>query len=109
MNNRVVPDEERRLPVSSELFTIREMVCRHPNLLTESRVKWALRNRFKNGLDNAVFETQGGELLIEEPSFLRWFLKLDGRNKPRASSRRRLRAPASTAKAKLYNADAASR
>lgn len=74
------------LPPPSELFDIRTFVERHPRLLTESRVRWALRNRAKNGLDaqRAVFLTASEFVLIHEPTFLRWWLGLAGRNKPRA-------------------------
>ncbi len=57
-------------------------------MLTEPRVQWALRNRKHNGLADAVYESRGGELLIQEAAFLRWFLDLDGRAKPRASRRK---------------------
>jgi hypothetical protein len=60
--------------------------------LTDSRVQWAVRNRYTNGLAEAVFESKGGELLIHEPAFLRWFLGLEGRAKPRATRRRKSRA-----------------
>lgn len=70
------------------------MVARHPHLLNESRLKWALRNRSDNGLDAAgsIFETRSGELLIHEPIFLAWWLGLAGRRKPRASTRTARRA-----------------
>jgi hypothetical protein len=35
----------REIPPSSELFPRHALVERHPNLLTQSRVQWALRNR----------------------------------------------------------------
>jgi len=79
----------RAVPSTSELFTRRALVDRHPNLLSESRMFWALRNRVKNGLAEAVYESKAGELLIHEPTFLRWFLGLSGRAKPRASPRRK--------------------
>jgi hypothetical protein len=81
MNTRVVPP-------TSELFPRHALVQRHPNLLTEPRVMWALRNRSKNGLADAVYESKAGELLVHEPRFLQWFLGLDGRQKPRASRKR---------------------
>ena len=75
------------LPPTNELFPLKELVTRHPHLLNESRLKWALRNRSDNGLNavGAVFETRGGELMIREPTFLAWFLGLSGRAKPRSS------------------------
>jgi hypothetical protein len=76
------------IPPTTELFTRRQLVARHPTLLTEPRVAWALRKRRENGLAAAVFESKGGDLFVHEPTFLRWFLQLDGLNKPRASRRR---------------------
>jgi hypothetical protein len=35
----------RAVPPTSELFARHALVRRHPNLLNESRVQWALRNR----------------------------------------------------------------
>jgi hypothetical protein len=81
----------RELPPTSELFPRHALVERHPNLLTEPRVQWALRNREKNGLSDAVYESRSGALLINEPAFLRWYLQLSGRQKPRASRRMQLR------------------
>jgi hypothetical protein len=78
-----------QVPPTSELFPRQALVARHPTLLTEPRVQWALRNRARNGLASAVFESRGGELVIHEPSFLAWYLGLSGRAKPRASRRPR--------------------
>ena len=82
------------LPPTNELFPQGPFVQRHPTILNTSRVKWAVRNRHKNGLDGAVFESRGGELLIHEPAFLRWFLGLNGRAKPRAQRRKAKRGAA---------------
>jgi hypothetical protein len=79
------------LPPTAELFGIADLVARHPGILNESRVRWAVRRRQANGLADAVFETRGGELLIREPDFLRWFLGLSGRAKPRAQRRTKKR------------------
>jgi hypothetical protein len=78
------------LPPTNELFTRRPLVERHPTLLNDNRVAWALRHRHTNGLNaaGAVFDSPCGELLIHEPAFLRWFLGLAGRTKPRAARRR---------------------
>jgi hypothetical protein len=84
----------RSTPPILELFNKQGLVERHPSMLTESRVQWALRNRKSNGLAEAVYETRGGELLVHEPAFLRWFLNLDGRAKPRTSNRRTRKARA---------------
>lgn len=77
----------RELPPSHELFDIRELAARHPHFLSDSRIRWALRNRFRNGLASvdAVFQSRSGQLLIREPAFISWWLRLDGRSKPRAS------------------------
>jgi hypothetical protein len=74
------------VPPASEIFPASEFSQRHPALLNEHRVKWALRHRRKNGLASAgaVFESPCGELMIHEPAFLAWFLGLVGRAKPRA-------------------------
>lgn len=74
------------LPSVTELFSIQDLVARHPTLFTRSRLQWALRNRKTNGLiaANAVFETQSRQLLVREPAFIAWYLRLDGRNRPRA-------------------------
>jgi hypothetical protein len=80
---------ESALPPSSEVYPWRQLVGRHPNLLSEPRVQWALRNRRRNGLQaaHAVFDSPCGELLIHEPAFLTWFLGLAGRAKPRSTRR----------------------
>jgi hypothetical protein len=79
------------LPPTAELFALRDLAARHPNLLSESRLKWAIRNRRENGLQSAgiVFETKGGELVLHEPAFLQWWLGLAGRHTPRAPRKRR--------------------
>ena len=84
------------LPPTAEICTRRELARRHPHLLSEHRVAWALRNRNKNGLNacHAVFESPCGELLVREPAFLAWFLGLNGRAKPRTLRNRRPRSQA---------------
>jgi hypothetical protein len=78
---RIQPD----IPPTSELFSKEALVERHPNLLTHPRIQWALRNRATNGLSSVVYESKPGQLLVHEPAFLRWYLGLTGRSKPRAS------------------------
>jgi hypothetical protein len=73
------------IPPTSELFCKEALIERHPNLLTHPRVQWALRNRARNGLSSVVYESKSGQLLVHEPEFLRWYLGLTGRSKPRAS------------------------
>ena len=70
------------------------MVERHPNLLNSARIQWALRNRARNGLSGVVYESKSGQLLVHEPEFLRWYLGLTGRAKPRASRVTRQKDPA---------------
>jgi hypothetical protein len=78
-------------PPTFELFSKEALVERHLNLLTCSRIQWALRNRAKNGLSASVYESRSGQLLIHEPAFLRWYLGLTGRSKPRAARARAAR------------------
>jgi hypothetical protein len=82
--------ETRTTPPTTELFSKLQLAARHPHLLTETRIAWACRNRYRNGLAaaGAVFEARGSELLVHEPAFLRWFLGLTGRAKPRKLRRR---------------------
>jgi hypothetical protein len=87
----------RAIPPTSELFLPKQLVDRHPHLLNEHRVAWALRNRASNGLEDSVYEARSGELVIHEPGFLAWFLGLTGRQKPRAIRRRARRALSRTA------------
>lgn len=80
-------------PPTTELFPRHQIVARHPHLLTDARVEWALRKRNTNGLKPCVFETRSGELLIHEPGFITWYLGLNGRAKPRAARRKKRVAP----------------
>jgi len=75
------------MPPSTELYALRELAARHPNILTLNRVTWAVRQRHTNGLSRIVFKTRSGEVVIHEPGFIAWYLGLAGRAKPRASSR----------------------
>ncbi len=87
------------IPPTSELFRLSDFAPRHPSLLTVNRVQWAVRHRAENGLQaaGAVFEDPYGVVLIHEPTFLTWFLGLNGRSKPRAPRRVRQRASATAA------------
>jgi hypothetical protein len=58
------------VPLTCELFSRKALVERRPNLLTKPRVQWALRNRAKNGLAYAAYESRSGCLLVHEPEFL---------------------------------------
>jgi hypothetical protein len=73
----------QKLPPTTELFTIAQLIARHPHLLSDHRMAWAVRFREKNGLGAAIFKSPCGELLIHEPKFLEWFLGLSNRAKPR--------------------------
>jgi hypothetical protein len=77
-------------PPVEELFPVRVFAARHPHFLNESKVRWAIRNRSTNGLQQvgAIFETRAGAFLVHEPTFIRWFLGLEGRSRPRCSPRR---------------------
>jgi hypothetical protein len=90
---------DRHLPPADEIYPRKDFAARHPNLLSENRLYWAVRNRKKNGLQKAraVFESPCGELLIHEPAFLAWFFGLAGRAKPRAVRKRSVSAAASAA------------
>jgi len=77
------------IPPTNQLFPIKEMASRHPNILNEARIRWAARNRFKNGAASTFFSCRGGELFVHEPKFLEWFLGLSGQAKPRKSRRRK--------------------
>jgi len=85
-----MPTATPELPPVGELFEIAGLVARHPALLSRHRIQWALRHRRSNGLAaaGAVYESTVGVLLIHEPAFLRWFLGLAGRRKPRALRKR---------------------
>jgi hypothetical protein len=76
MHTHMTPTEILPLHLSptSELFSKQALVERHPNLLTQQRIQWALRNRARNGLSASVYESKSGQLLIHEPEFLRWYL-----------------------------------
>jgi hypothetical protein len=79
------------LPPTTEIFPWRPFVQRHPSLLNDHRMSWALRKRTENGLSDcgAVFDSPCGEILVHEPKFLAWFLGLSGRAKPRSGRRGR--------------------
>jgi hypothetical protein len=74
------------IPPAHELFNIRDLAARHQHILSETRIRWAIRNRGSNGLAAvaAVFESKSGQFLVREPTFLRWWLGLSGVHKPRA-------------------------
>lgn len=88
------------LPPTTELFLPKQLVDRHPNLLTKNRLDWAVRHRDTNGLAraNAIFDTPAG-FVLHEPAFLSWFLGLTGRSKPRVPRRGRQRSVAAASAA----------
>lgn len=61
-----------------ELFTIREFANRHARLLTESTLRYQLRNRHANGLAATVVPL-GHHALIWEPGYFRWLGTLAGK------------------------------
>ena len=83
------PIQQASIPPAAELFALKDLVARHPRLLSESRLRWAARNRARNGLkaSGAVFESPVGELIWHEPSTISWLLGLSGRAKPRVLRR----------------------
>lgn len=79
-----------RIPPTEEIVNRQELVRRHPTILTEASVQWALRKRATNGLASAVYEARSGALLIHEPTFINWFLEPKGRREPRTQQRERV-------------------
>ena len=77
-----------QVPPLDHLFSIEELVARNPHILKESSIRWAARNRFENGAEEAFYKTQSGQLLVNEPVFMAWYLNLESRNRPRAPRRR---------------------
>jgi len=57
-----------------ELRTIEQLVKEYPNLISEHAMRWALRFRHKNGLDQHVTRF-GKHLLIHVPGFTAWLMK----------------------------------
>jgi len=84
------------LPPADELFSLKALAARHPNLLSENRLRWAVRKRRENGLEaaGAIYKSPVGEDFFHEPAALRWLLGLTGRAKPRAPRPRRQQAAA---------------
>jgi hypothetical protein len=76
-------------PLTDQLFSIEELVSRNHHVLKATSVRWAARNRFENGAEEAFYKTRSGQLLVDERAFVHWYLNLESRNRPRASSRRR--------------------
>jgi len=74
-------------PPPAELFSIHALAQRHPTLLSENRLRWAIRNRASNGLAaaGAVFDSPVGKFILHEPAVICWILGLSGRAKPRAA------------------------
>jgi hypothetical protein len=72
-------------PPPTELFSIHALAERHPALLSENRLRRAVRNCESNGLaaPGAVFDSPVGEFILHEPAVIGWVLGLSGRPKPR--------------------------
>jgi len=75
MNTQAISHE----PDLSEFRTIRQLTAEHPNLVKESALRWQLRSRHENGLDQHVAKI-GKELVIHVPGYVRWLL-----SKPRSA------------------------
>lgn len=77
------------LPPASEIFSLKAMAKRNPELFPESRLRWMARNRTRNGLQaaGAIFDSPAGALLFHEPTTLAWLLGLRGRAKPRSAGK----------------------
>jgi hypothetical protein len=80
----------RDLPPAAELFTLKQLAERYPQLMPVNRLRWAVRHRHRNGLAaaGAVYESPVAGIILHGPSTLAWLLGLTGRAKPRASRRR---------------------
>lgn len=57
----------------SEFKLIKGMVEQHKDKFTEHQIRWWLRDREENGLDECVVKI-GKRLYVHQPSFLRWFI-----------------------------------
>jgi hypothetical protein len=90
-----VEDSDEPLPSPDELFTPPQLLALLPHLLSENRLRHALRNRRRNGLlgrrdehrqrvDRVVYETPLGKgLLIHKSRFVAWMCGLQGLRRPR--------------------------
>ncbi len=54
-----------------DLFSIEELVARHPRILTQATLRYQLRDRSHNGLSRAVIRV-GKRLLISETRYQTW-------------------------------------
>lgn len=57
-----------------ELRTIEKLVEEYPDLISENALRWAMRFRHDNGLDQHVTRL-GKHLLIHIPGFTSWLMK----------------------------------
>lgn len=57
-----------------EFRTINKLVEEHPSIISEYALRWALRFRHDNGLDEHVTKL-GKQLLIHVPGFTSWLMK----------------------------------
>jgi hypothetical protein len=55
MTHKSTP-HDRPVPPTSELFNKPQLIQRHPHILNQARVEWALRHRDTNGLGQSVFD-----------------------------------------------------
>lgn len=60
-----------------EFSTIEQLAADNPNLITENRLRWILRERHNNGLAPAV-KKLGKNLLVHVPTFVTWLMHQKG-------------------------------
>lgn len=60
-----------------EFSTIEQLAANNPNLITENRLRWILRERHNNGLAPAV-KKLGKNLLVHVPTFVTWLMQQEG-------------------------------
>lgn len=61
-----------------EFYTVRAFVEKYENKFNDHKLRYLLRNRDQNGLDDCVVE-RNGRLFVHDPSFLVWFAS-DGKH-----------------------------
>jgi len=59
-----------------DIYTQEKFVEDNPDLLTESRLRWMVKIRRKNGLsETGAILKISRKIYIHKPKFLKWFLK----------------------------------
>lgn len=54
-----------------DLYPVKELVAKYPNVLTEYTLRWQLRDREKNGLSRACVRV-GKKILISKTRYEEW-------------------------------------